>query len=203
MNFTTIKQVVIAVSFVLAACSAPSFSDKDKLWNYIKDPSKGYLQTKVVNGYKYSLLYKPTDLLVQQELGSEVTDKKVRKVRNKYKQYLYFTLSMSKNEQELLSTVPNNKQEFGTMVHALAFGMINKVHLFTSKRDTLEMLDYHYPRMYGMSRATTLLFVYPRNKKYLKDEYLTFTVADLGTYTGEVKFTIAVNKIKYEPMLKL
>jgi hypothetical protein len=88
------------------------------------------------------------------------------------------------------------------MVNQLAFGMREKVHLFTQKKDTLELLDYNYPRMYGMSQSTTMLFVYPRMDKYLKEETLNFTIQDLGTYTGEVKFKIETDKIRNEPRLK-
>ena len=88
------------------------------------------------------------------------------------------------------------------MVNQLAFGMRDKVHLFTQKKDTIEILDYNYPRMYGMSQATKILFVYPRDKKYLKEATLNFTIQDLGMYTGEVKFKIATAKMNKEPTLK-
>ena len=109
---------------------------------------------------------------------------------------------MSKNNKELLSVTPKNRNEFGAMVNQLAFGMRDKVHVFTQKKDTLELLDYNYPRMYGMSKSTTMLFVYPREDKYLKEDYLNFTVGDLGNYTGEVKFKIETEKIKKEPKLR-
>ena len=46
------------------------------------------------------------------------------------------------------------------MVNQLAFGMREKVHVYTQKKDTLEMLDYNYPRMYGMSPTTDILLIY-------------------------------------------
>ena len=73
--------------------------------------------------------------------------------------------------------------------------MKNKVHLFNSKKDTIELLDYVYPRMYGMSKTTSMLFVYPRDEKKLKEKELNFTVEDLGMYTGEVKFKISNRRI--------
>ncbi len=183
------------------SCSSKSFETKEDLWTYLKDTDNGYLQQKNVNGYDFSLLYKPTDLFVLQELGENPTDEEVKKLRKKYKKQLYFTLSMSRNNKELLSTTPKNRQQFGSMVNQLAFGMGNKVHLYTAKKDTLALLDYNYPRMYGMSGATTMLFVYPRDQKYLEQETLSFTIEDLGTYTGEVKFKIQTEKLKNEPQL--
>lgn len=197
------KSFFLFVIVFVVSCSSKTFSNKEDLWQYLRDEDHGYLQTKKVNGYKFSVLYKPTDLLVEQELDSSTAPEKIMQLRDKYKKYLYITLSISKNNKELLSVTPKNRQEFGTMVNELAFGMGNKVYLYTPKKDTLDMLDYNYPRMYGMSKSTTMLFVYPREKKYLAEDYLNFTIGDLGTYTGEVRFKIDTEKIVNEPKLLL
>ena len=202
MNKIIKQYCVLLVCAVFFNCTSKTFKTKEKLWEYLKDTDNEYLQTKTVNGYEFSLLYKPTDLLVDQELNKDsLSQSRITSLRKKYKQYLYFTLSMSKGNKELLSTTPRNRQEFGAMVNELAFGMGDKVHVFTPKKDTLALLDYVYPRMYGMSRATTMLFVYPRDKKYLQEDYLNITIGDLGTYTGEVRFKIPTKLIKNEPSL--
>jgi hypothetical protein len=140
--------------------------------------------------------------LVDQEIGGEKVSKtEIDSLRKKYNKYLYFNLSMSRNIKELLSTTPQNRNEFGAMVSQLAFEMGNKVHLFTENRDTIEIADFVYPRMYGMSKATTIMFVYPREEEKLKEEYLNFTVEDIGLYAGEVRFKIDIEKIKNEPIL--
>ncbi len=195
------RYYVLFISILLCSCATKSFDSKKEMWDYLRDTDHGYLQEKNVNNYDFSLLYKPTDLLVSQELGDSKDEEKIKSLRKKYSQYLYFTLSMSRNNKELLSTTPRNRQEFGAMVNELAFGMDKKVHLYTPKKDTLALLDYVYPRMYGMSKATTMLFVYPKDEKYLKGDYLNLTIGDLGTYTGEVKFKIATKVIKNEPKL--
>ncbi len=198
--------LLIFMPIVLSSCMSKTFDNKEALWSYLKDAKNGYLHQKTINGFEFSLLYKPTDLMVDQELPESLKgkerDQKIKELRNKYHQYLYFTLSMSKNGQELLSTTPRNRQEFGAMVNQLAFGMGEKVHLFTSQKDTLDLLDYNYPRMYGMGGATTMLFVYPRDAKYLEDDYVNFTIEDLGIYTGEVKFKIPTEKLNKELTIK-
>ncbi|CAM1340651.1 hypothetical protein [Tenacibaculum amylolyticum] len=198
-----LPQIVLLLLAIIVSnsCTRKTFSSKEELWGYLRNQDHGYVQSKNVNGYDFTLLYKPTDLLVDQELGNTFTKEDVEKLREKYKKYIYFTLSMSRDNKELLSATPKNRQEFGAMVNELAFGMGEKVHVFTSKKDTLTLLDYVYPRMYGMSKSTDMLFVYPRDKKYLQDDYLNITVEDLGTYTGEVKFKIPTKKIKNEPKL--
>lgn len=187
---------------LFSSCTQNTFSNKTALLEYIKDETNGYTQHKTVNGVDYTLTYRPTDMLVKQELGDSINKEHVKQLRDKYNKYMYFNLSMSKNNKELLSVAPKNRNEFGAMVNQLAFGMNEKVHLYTQSKDTIEMADFIYPRMYGMSRATTIMFVYPRDHEALKHEYLNFTIEDLGLYTGEVKFKIPVEKIKKEPMLK-
>ncbi len=188
---------------LLTACSSRTFDTTEALWKYLKEPDNEYIQSKTINGVNFSLVYKPTDVLVEQELGSTaVTKEKVDSLRKKYGQYLYFNLSMSKNNQELLSNVAGDKQRFGAMVNQLAFGMKQKVHFYTPKKDTITMVDYIYPRMYGMSGSTTMLLVYPREKKVTNAEYMTYTIEDLGFYTGEVKFKIPTYIFENEPKLR-
>ncbi len=187
--------------FLLVSCKSKTFKTGEDMMVYLQEVSNGYKQEKIVNGVHYTLLYRPTDLLVEQELEGSVTKERLQQTRDKYKKYMYFNLSMSKNNQELLSTAPKNRNEFGAMVNELVFGMRDKVHVYTKSKDTLDMVDFVYPRMYGMSRATTIMFVYPRDKKVLQEEFLNFTIEDLGLYTGEVKFKIKNNKINNEPQL--
>ena len=193
---------VIAVGFlIIISCQNRTFDGEQELWRYLKDESNKYIQHKTVNGIDFSLLYKPTDILVQQELENSQNKQEIRKLREKYSQYMYLALSMSRNNQELLSTAPKNRNDFGAMVNQLAFGMSSKVHLYTQQKDTLELVDFVYPRMYGMTKTTDVLFVYPRNEKYLADKYIYFTIEDLGLNTGEVKFKIPIDKINHEPKI--
>jgi len=194
---------IIIILLTITSCTK-TFNSEKELLDYIQDESNGYIHHKTVNGVDFTLLYKPTDLLVKQELGDDMGNKnKIMELRNKYSKYLYFNLSMSVNNKELLSVAPKNRNEFGTMVNQLAFGMKDKVHLYNAKKDTIELLDYVYPRMYGMSHATSMLFVYPRDEKKLKEKELNFTVEDLGLYTGEVKFKINAEKLNKELKLIL
>ena len=194
--------MVYGCLFLLCACGRPTFDTAEALQTYINDATHGYLKQKTVNDYQFLLLYRPTDLLVKQALEDDTTKPQVDSLRAKYGKYMYFNLSISKNGKEVLSTAPKNRAEFGAMVNRLAFGMHDKVHLFTSQRDTLELTDYVFPRMYGMSNATTMMFVYPRDQDAINSStVLNFTVEDLDLFTGEVKFKIETGKIKMEPLL--
>lgn len=186
---------------IVSSCGNKSFDTAEEMVTFISDEENEYCYKKEVNGVTYTLQYRPTDLLVQQELGDNASGKKVKQLREKYNKYLYFNLSMSLNGQELLSNVVRDKAQFGQMVNDLAFNMDQKVHLYTPEKDTLSMTDFVYPRMYGMTNATTILIVYPRDKQLLKEDELNFTIEDLGLNTGEVKFKIHTQPLKKEPQI--
>ena len=193
----------ITCLILFCGCNSKTFDNEAMLIDYITNIENGYTHHKSVNGYEFTLMYRPTDLLVNQELNesTEVSQKQIKELRDRYCDYIYFNLSISKDGQELLSSVPKDEKEFGGMVNLLAFGMNEKVNLYTQSKDTLELLDFIYPRTFGMSRHTTILFVYHRDKEKLKEKILNFTIEDLGLYTGEVKFKMDINKINNEPSL--
>ncbi|HEX8562834.1 MAG TPA: hypothetical protein VF676_07640 [Flavobacterium sp.] len=193
----------IVLSLVLSSCGGKSFESADELKSFINDEDNGYKYIAVVNGVEYSLLYKPTDLLVLQDVGTErVDNEKVRLLRQKYGRYMYFTLSMSINDTELLSQVAQDKSKFGRMLNDLAFQMDQKVHLYTKFKDTVPMTDFIYPRMFGASKSTNILIVYPRKSDILREDYLNFSIEDLGFNTGEVKFKVRNEAVLNEPQIR-
>lgn len=190
----------IVLIFSLVSCNK-QFGNADELNAFVQNEKNEYKASKTVNGIDFALQYKPTDMMVQQEIGDSISPEKVDQLRNKYKDNLYFSLSMSGNDTELLSVVIKDRQRYNAMVNQLVFGMDRKIFLISPEKDTLKMLDYVYPRMYGMSKSTNLLLVFPRDPKFLDKQYLNFTILDFGMETGDVKFKLDPNVIKKEPTL--
>ncbi len=186
--------------FLLTSCTTvKEFDSKEELLTFLTDKENGYSQTKSVNGVDFSMMYRPTDLMVSQELSSTYDQQELTRLRDRYNKNLYFTITLSKNNQEVLNSLARNRRSFGAMVQQLSFDMGEKVHLFNSKKDTIPLADYNYPRMYGMSNSTSLLFVFPRDERLLNDTTINLTIEDLGLATGEVKFKIPVDKLQHQP----
>ena len=198
-----VKNSLLSLMLILifSSCSK-TFDTQEEMNDYIQDEDNGYNYQKTIVGVDYVLQYRPTDLLVKQELGDENDPTQVDKLRQKYNKYLYFNLSMSKNNQELLNGVARDKVKFGQMVNELAFGMEEKVHLYTPEKDTLAMADFIYPRMYGTSNATSIMIVYHRETRSMNQNYLNFVIQDLGLDTGDVKFKLNTKALKNEPQLQ-
>ncbi|WP_431160488.1 hypothetical protein [Flagellimonas beolgyonensis] len=198
-TLTVLASLFLVLMFF--TCGAKSFDSKEDLLIYLKDTENGYRFQKSVNGIDYSLMYRPTDLLVIQSVDAEHREEEIFRLRKRYGNYLYFNLSMSANGKELLDQRIGSRAESGAMVNQLSFGMSDKLNLIGEKRDTLPLMDFVYPRMYGMGESTDILLVYKSDAKVLEQEYLLLTIKDLGFGTGEVTFKIEANKIKNQPKL--
>ncbi|OWW23519.1 hypothetical protein B4Q04_20180 [Zobellia sp. OII3] len=189
------------VLIFFGSCSQKAFENRAKLMAYVNNPENGYTKEKSINGIDFSITYRPTDMLVSQQLSDNLSEKLIDSLRAKYQDQIYFNVTLSKNKQEILSSVNNSRNDFGAMVNQLAFGMGNKAHLFTRSKDTIELLDYIYPRMYGMGGATNILFVYPRKEVLDSGAFFYFTIEDIGFSTGEVGFKVATKPLVNEPRI--
>ena len=200
-SMTRNSLLLLTLLLIISSCGK-TFDTVEEMNDYIQDPDNGYNYTKTIAGVDYVLQYRPTDLLVKQELGDQVDENQIVKLRLRYNKYLYFNLSMSKNNQELLNGMASDKAKFGQMVNDLAFGMEEKVHMYTPEKDTLAMADFIYPRMYGMSNATSIMIVYPREPEFMNQDYLNFVIEDLGLNTKKKKNKLNMQDFKKEPQLK-
>ncbi|WP_418501219.1 hypothetical protein [Flagellimonas sp.] len=195
------KSILIGTLLMFLGCAKSSFDQPQKLWDYLKDPRNDYHFVKKVRAVEYTLTYRPTDLMVSQELNEGASMGAVDSIRRKYGPYMYFDLGISIDGQEVLNRKVYDKQIFGELVGQLSFGMADKIHLITKNRDTIELMDFAYPRLYGLSKNTKILLVFQREDKILVHDYFLLAIKDLGFETGEVTFKVDTDKIIKEPKL--
>ena len=187
---------------ILSCSQTPVFENERALNEYLIQEENGYRHHKNINGVTFTLTYRPTDLLVAQEAGTRPALSRLDSLRSHYGNYLYFNLSVSRNNEEILTGFAGNRARFGAMVNQLSFGMARSIHFYTPARDTIAMLDYIYPRMYGMSKSTTLLMVYSKDPGMMEKEYMFMSIEDLGLNTGEVTFKVPIEPIRKQPELQ-
>lgn len=187
---------------LLSSCNLPR--NEKSLAAYIADEDNGLTKQQTINGVDIRVTYRPQDFLVKQEVdaGLAKTDSAIEKLKEQYNKQLYFVLSLSKNNQEVLTSVASNKAVFSQMVNNLAFGMDNNITLTTSENDTIELVDFIYPRMYGMSNSTDILLAFKNDTQH-HAEYFKFKIADIGLRTGNITFTFKTKDIRKTPTLKL
>lgn len=182
----------------LISCNKKQFDNDVELLAFINNESNGYFQNKLINGINFELLYRPTDLLVNQELNNQ---KDINKLREKYKRFIFFNLSISTNDKEILTAFPKNRMEYSALVDQLTFKMDRNIVMLNQHKDTIPLIDVVNPRLYGMGKKNTLLLIFNRADSKLIDENLNLFIKDFGFNVGDIRFKIPIEKIKNEPTI--
>lgn len=197
------KRFYLVFSYLLAfqlliACSSGVAVTPEELTNYILDEDNGLYKSNVVNEIKTSVLYRPTDLWVHQELNGQETDTaRVQALRRKYSDYYYFTVSFSNNNKEALHQTGNFGQ-YSELLQTMSFRMPQYVSLTTSLYDTIPVGDFMLNRTYGMSSSTDILFVFNKEKSRSRD-WVQFNLNEFGLGVGNQRFRFRTQDIEESP----
>ncbi len=155
-----------------------------------------------IDGYQVQLTYRPTDLLVHQELdGGPYDTAEVSGLREKYGRYYYFILSLSRDSKEALHQLDGGMGQYSALVQTLSFRMREYVTLTTSARDTIPVADFMLNRTFGLSQSTDLLFVFAREKAR-NDEWVQFNLDEFGLGVGNQRFRFRREDLDNVPPLK-
>ncbi len=188
----------VFLGIMLYGCGTPEFLTKEELQAYVMEPEHGLVQEKKVGSLKLQVIYRPTDLLVAQEMNLEQDTAQVKTLRKKYEKYAYFILKLSAQNKDALH---QNKSfsEFSDLLQTLAYRMNDYVELTSSEQDTIPVGDYTYPRMYGYA-TSSLLFAFSK-KEFENDEWIQFNLKEFGLGSGIHKFRFNKEDIERVPAL--
>lgn len=179
--------VCLLLSWILLSCQPTSLSP-DGLAAFIDDEGNGLKKTVTVGGTTIELLYRPTDVLVSQEIGSNVLSQaSLDSLRDKYDDYFYFIVNLSKDNKEALQIQENGFGQYSELVQTLAFNMSDYTTMTTASRDTIPVADYVLNRTYGLSSATEMLFVFNRENA-ITNEWVQINLNEFGLQTGNQRF---------------
>src|SRR5260221_6656849 len=109
---------VLVASFGLLAisCSKDYLTEKE-LKNYILDEENGLRKSSQHGDFTIDAIYRPSDLLVLQEIGKSKPDSSgLKKLFNKYNSHYYFILSISKKGKEAVSPAVMPYDEFSDLL---------------------------------------------------------------------------------------
>ncbi len=173
---------------MLFSCT-PEFLNEEELKSFVRDEENGLIKSRKLNGYEIQVSYRSTDLIIAQETGGEtsVSKEELDRLTNKYADYYYFTLSLSKNNKEALYQSASGQGQFSDLLQTLSFRMANHVNMTTAERDTIYVADYAFPRIFGMGSSTNLMFVFDKNKVE-EDEWIQFNLKEFGLGVGNQNF---------------
>ncbi len=198
MIFKVLPFLLIAL---LIGCKPKSFSTEKELIAYIQDEENGLKVTNDVGDYKVAVTYRPTDLLIKQEVGEKPAKEAIEKARKKYQNYYYFILSLSKSGKEAL----DQSQGFGQyseMVQQLSFRVPEFVNMTTSASDTIPVADFILNRTYGLSSSTDVLVVFNKEKT-IDQKWVQFNLNEFGMNLGNSRMRFKVKDLEGCPKLTL
>ena len=185
---------ILTVSCLAAVLGCQSLpKTPEELTTYVQDPEHGLLQEKEVGAVRMQVQYRPTDLLVNQELQHDYSEEKVAALRHKYGQYAYFILSYSQENKEALYQ-PTSYGQFSETLQNLAFRMDRFAQLTTAQQDTVPIADFVYPRTYGYGGSTQVMLVFDR-KNIPDTEWVQLVVDDVGLGAGSQRFRFRTQDI--------
>ncbi|NJN25204.1 MAG: hypothetical protein HC819_04105 [Cyclobacteriaceae bacterium] len=186
------------VMFFIQGCE-PKLVSEESLQEYVRETSNGLSQTVKREGIEVSAFYRPTDLIVAQDLRQKDRNAvAVRQLREKYGSYAYFVLSMSYDGKDALYATAGSYQEFSDNLQKLSFRMPEYLYMTTSEKDTVELRDFHFSRMHGMSGSTQVLLAFEKDKIEYK-EWIQLNLKEMGFGTGRVNLRFRMKDILDTP----
>ena len=193
--------ILLLAAISLVACKPTTLSEQE-LTTYIQDVENGLINKQQRKGIDLTVNYRPTDLLVAQELRAKPQQSPalIDSLKTKYKDYSYFVLNLSKENKEVLKQM-GDFSNFSNTLQTLSFDMGNHVNLTTSERDTIPVADFIYPRLYGASHSTSLLFVFNNEKIKKEVDWVQFNLKEIGLGTGATRFRFQTEDIQQIPAL--
>jgi hypothetical protein len=195
-----LKYLPFLLLLFLFACK-PTIVDKVSLLDYVKNTENGVSKVYQVEPNKVVASIRPTDLVIEQ-IAAKSSQKVLDSLQKKYSKYWYFSTSFSIAGQDMLNVIQQqNYAKFSELLQVVSFRMPQYAYLTTSNQDTIQMADYSYVRLYGMSRSTDLLMVF-ENTKAQNAAWVQLNINEFGANIGDVRLRFETNDIKEIPKLK-
>lgn len=189
---------LLAICLISQGCTSSSLSEEELVY-FVLDEDNGLRKSLQSEGYRTEIIYRPTDLLVAQEVkGDPPSEEKISSLKKKYGLYHYFELNISKGKKEALIT--GGGDNFNELIHTISFRMGENVNLTTSRQDTILISDYIHQRTFGLAKSNSLLFVFRRDE-HQDDEWIQFNLKEFGLGLGNQSFRFETSNLNKSPKI--
>ncbi|WP_139926242.1 hypothetical protein [Hymenobacter sp. DG01] len=204
MSHAFLKRLVILAGLggSLTGCCSSSL-EAPALRAYVQDPAHGLVQHTTVGSAELTCAYRPTELLVAQELANPNSiTASPDSVRRQFAGRQYFTLSLAQDGAEIENQFITNPTALTNALAYLNTGIAADVFLVTAGHDSIPALTSAYPRQYGATGRSTVLLIFqasglPQNQ----DFQLVYRDTHFGL--GTVQFSFKGPDVVAIPTLKL
>lgn len=187
-----------ASGLLLNSCASPL--PPAEYQAYLADPAHGLTQTVEANGATITCTYRPTDLLVLQDLTSTPTAGRDSLARA-YAGKTYCTLTLARNGRELENQFVNDPAAYQQALTYLNAGIAADAFLVTTPRDSVPAVASMYLRQFGTTGHSTLLLVFDTHQLTPQQGFhLTLRGQRLGL--GTLLFPFTAHDLAALPSLK-
>lgn len=162
----------------------------DEYNRYINDCKNGYKQSKIIRDIELTILNKPSVLIGNND--------------SSYYKYLYFVVSYTSDNKDILSYQINSFQTYSERLKILSFDMNKRICIISDTKDTIPAIDVFFERTYGLSPQSEILVIFDK-QKVIDATKKTFKVYvdDIGVGMGTQIFEYRKKTIVKTPKLKI
>lgn len=187
------------VCFLFLQGCYKSFVTADELQQYIMDDENGLIKTAVNKNISATLFYRPADLIILQEVKSKGIDGAVNKVDMKHKDYAYFILRLSRNNEDFLNEFARKEVLYPEALDYFSDTIKDDLVLSFDKV-TLTPDDVALVQSFGISDYTDVVVAF-RTHGMQEKENFKIILADSKFVPGFYEFTFRAKEIRCVPLL--
>jgi len=194
MKVGLIIVVPLVVLTLLQSCTKQPLSEGE-LKKYVQEEKHGLKKTIKTGNYNLTVTYKPSDLLVIQELSERKDTVLLAALQRKYAKNHYFILSIQREGKEALPEGDNNK--FSEVLQTISFRMGDHLNI-TMNKDTIPLSDYAFSRTFGMATSTDLLLAFEK-KRGKENKVVQINLNEFGLDLGNHSFRFDTEALENIP----
>lgn len=193
---------LFGISLVALTSCTPSHLPEDELRAWVADPAHGLLQEQVRKGIAIRMGYRPTDLLVAQELKAhpQATAEEAASWRQHYSQFQYFILSFSVQGSEALYTTMSDQGQFSQVLQNLSFRLPEYAQALDENGEEIAIADFQYSRTFGHGTSTSVLVALAPAEDQDMSE-INWNLTDPGLGFGAAHFSFSGRTLRKAPKL--
>ena len=197
----SINQLFSGLFLLVSGCKQPLFPTEYAA--YLADPAHGLTHQLEATGTTVTCTYRPTDLLVLQELASVPTpDVPARdSLARAYADKTYCTLTLARPGGEFESQFVTNPAAYQQVLTYLNTGIAADAFLATTPHDSVAAVASMYVRQFGTTGHSTVLLVFDTHRLSLQQGFhLTLRGQPLGL--GTLRFPFSASDLAALPPLR-
>jgi hypothetical protein len=189
--------LLLFLTAALFGCKPNEFSTVDELVHFLRSPENNLSYETQHDDLTISLSYKPTDLMVYQELGDSPADyTQLSNLQKKYDGYYFFILSLSHD-----TTNSQVTGSFFEKVQHLSYNLNDYVNLTTSSMDTIFVGEFAPARSISTDKASDIIIVFKKEKSK-GQEWIQVNLNEFGLGVGDQQFKFHIDDLEQVPRLK-